>query len=377
MASVTKAEFEAALVQATSMREPSYSSIQALHYHWEDDNTNAERDEESFKQLTQILGASTESYIIPKTERMPVYQVRSLIDPMIGKALSENGRSLIILHYAGHGNPNNLGELELCSLSGKKMAVHPIMSIFDSESAIPLDLMIDFLVIFDCCYSFLASRAPLPNSRLVEVLTSGDARDPIAFPAGTHNSLTFKLLVEIRSRAQRGDKRVEIADAIDTLRQNSPIKKPQYAPKLGLGSITLPLNPAMTAISINKPISTSDTPGMLATFSIHVSKTFDKQELQALVNWILQLPKTKSATLKLESIKETQSMLFIFEGSCLCFSRIFGLPGVILICENLPNDFSWVLPQKPSVSSSSRSRESTSHVNDENNPPLSAPKGSQ
>lgn len=109
MASVTKAEFEAALVQATSMREPSYSSIQALHYHWEDDNTNAERDEESFKQLTQILGASTESYIIPKTERMPVYQVRSLIDPMIGKALSENGRSLIILHYAGHGNPNNLG----------------------------------------------------------------------------------------------------------------------------------------------------------------------------------------------------------------------------------------------------------------------------
>jgi hypothetical protein len=36
-------------------------------------------------------------------------------------------------------------------------------------------------------------------------------------------------------------------------------------------------------------------------------------------------------------------MLFILEGTYLAFSRISGLPGVELICENRQADFSWLL----------------------------------
>jgi hypothetical protein len=41
-------------------------------------------------------------------------------------------------------------------------------------------------------------------------------------------------------------------------------------------------------------------------------------------------------------------MLFIFEASRLCFLGIYGLPGVSLICENQPDDFSWLLHPTPS-----------------------------
>lgn len=61
-----------------------------------------------------------------------------------------------------------------------------------------------------------------------------------------------------------------------------------------------------------------------------------------LVGWLAMMPKSKSAALKLESVKSTNSMLFIFESSYLSFMRIDGMPGVSLICENGPSDFSWL-----------------------------------
>jgi hypothetical protein len=40
-------------------------------------------------------------------------------------------------------------------------------------------------------------------------------------------------------------------------------------------------------------------------------------------------------------------MLFIFEGNRLCFSRIDGIPGAELICENEPCNFDWLLHPQP------------------------------
>lgn len=51
----------------------------------------------------------------------------------------------------------------------------------------------------------------------------------------------------------------------------------------------------------------------MATFSIHVSHNFSDGELRDLVEWIGTLPKMKCGTLKLESVKRTNSMLLIFE----------------------------------------------------------------
>jgi hypothetical protein len=78
---------------------------------------------------------------------------------------------------------------------------------------------------------------------------------------------------------------------------------------LGISSITLPLNTTTTAAMAN-PTPPKSVPGLLATFS--VSKAFNRQGLKDLVGWLEKMPKVKSASLKLESVKTTNSMLFYF-----------------------------------------------------------------
>jgi hypothetical protein len=347
MNSITKAEFELAFEGAVSRRAAHYTNFYALHVRWEDDNTNADRDENSFREMVQLLGfPSPDVHVIPKSDPIPGFELRSQVSKVLVKAVHTLGRSIFIIHYSGHGGANDLNELELCSLSGKKIAANGFLLDITTDMMIGLDQPVDIIVIFDCCYSSLAARNTNPQSRIVEILSAGDKSDPVAFAAGTKNSLTSKLLIEIRSRSQRGDKVVEIADVIDKLQQSSPVKKPGYAATLGISSITLPLNTTTTAAMAN-PTPPKSVPGLLATFSVHVSKTFNKQELKDLVGWLEKMPKVKSASLKLESVKTTNSMLFIFESSRLCFLRIYGLPGVSLICENQPDDFSWLLHPTP------------------------------
>lgn len=54
-----------------------------------------------------------------------------------------------------------------------------------------------------------------------------------------------------------------------------------YTGKLGPGSIVLPLVSTVPSVASRPPV-----PGLMATFSIHVSDDFSDQELRDLVNWI-------------------------------------------------------------------------------------------
>ncbi|KAI1933366.1 hypothetical protein LOZ66_006493 [Ophidiomyces ophidiicola] len=104
---------------------------------------------------------------------------------------------------------------------------------------------------------------------------------------------------------QAGATSVEMVDVANTLRNQSPLKKPGHATRVGVGSVVLPLLPNKAG-TINNP--NPSEPGMLATFSIHVGKTFTKAEVEDLGAWLASIPKVKSASLRLESIKQTQSM---------------------------------------------------------------------
>jgi hypothetical protein len=99
----------------------------------------------------------------------------------------------------------------------------------------------------------------------VEILAAGDKRNVIALGAGPTNSFTQNLLIEVRHRAQYGEKLVEIADLINALRQSSPVKKPTHGIRLGMGSITLPLN---TTTATAPPLTSMKRNGLLATFSL-------------------------------------------------------------------------------------------------------------
>lgn len=82
-----------------------------------------------------------------------------------------------------------------------------------------------------------------------------------------------------------------------------------------------------------------------------MSKTFSRDELKEHLKWIETFPKTKGASLKLENVKQTYSIFFIFEASRLSYLRICGLslPVPNRICENEPTDFSWLLAPEPAV----------------------------
>jgi hypothetical protein len=73
-----------------------------------------------------------------------------------------------------------------------------IWLVFTSETDITTDMMvgldqtIDIIVIFDCYYSSLAARNTNSESRIVEILSAGDKRDPVTFAAGKKNSLSSK-----------------------------------------------------------------------------------------------------------------------------------------------------------------------------------------
>jgi hypothetical protein len=106
------------------------------------------------------------------------------------------------LHYAGHGIEGAGGELVLTTTNGRKrVRTGAIMELLTDEAGyLENQSKIDVLLIFDCCYSFLAGRQLHPSNN-VEVITAGDeARDPIAFAAGLKNSFTCKLKVGRKAR---------------------------------------------------------------------------------------------------------------------------------------------------------------------------------
>ncbi|KAJ9349271.1 hypothetical protein DTO027B9_7671 [Paecilomyces variotii] len=340
MSSVSKKELEDALRAAVARQSHKYQNYHAFHFRFEDDDTRADRDGTTFANLAKILCFPTpQTYVIPKANPTPGFEVMSKISAIISKASTATGRSLVLIHYAGHGGASDSNELTLNSTSGK-IAASLLVSLLVDEILLPFDAPLDIILIFDCCYSFPAARKPNPKSRIVEILTAGDDRDPIAFSAGTQLSFTSKVLVEVRKRAQNGEKFIEVVDLIDTLRKSSPVKTPSYAAKVGMGSITLPL--AQIPITPSTSPMRRNPPGPLATFSLHVSKTFSRDELKELVKWIGTFPKTKGASMKLENVKQTSSLVFIFEASRLSYLRICGLPGMLLICENETADFSWL-----------------------------------
>ena len=71
------------------------------------------------------------TYVIPRVlqfNKMPPFELQEKIAYILAKAAHDPGNSVVILHYAGHGRKNLNGELELCGLSGKVIAVERFLN---------------------------------------------------------------------------------------------------------------------------------------------------------------------------------------------------------------------------------------------------------
>jgi hypothetical protein len=282
MAALTKLEFETALRCAVQRREATdYDNFFSLHFHWEDDHDRASHDESNFRQILDLLGfppGVTE--IISKETQTPRSKVQHHIIDLLDKAALTPGRSIFLIHYAGHAREDDVipkSGLELCGSSRdtERIWTDGLLGNLHLDFMLPSGSPVDVIVIFDCCYTFSASRKPDPQSRVVEILCAGDVPHPtysFRFPLSDPftGSITSKLLAEIKSRRQRGDTHVEIADLMDSLPLNPGKVFSSYVPQVGLRSISLRL-PAAARSDGMSPTGIVPSAGIRATFSIRVS----------------------------------------------------------------------------------------------------------
>lgn len=364
---VSFTEFRTLIESAITRRSNfSYTHRKAIHFHWANDNTHPDLDLLSLEKMCELIGfAKPDSHVLEESNPLPGYTMRSKIDDEVKAAIHRPGRTILIVHYAGHGTDNGSGELVLSDRWGKKLARADLLLASVESTELASDAPIDVLYIFDCCFSFLATRQINARSRLVEVLAANDYRNPSAFGPQSAHSLTSKLYLEVRDRAQRGEKMIEIAQIMDKLQQSTVVKTPSHAVKIGLGSIVLPLSPFPNPRSATSTSSQpAYRPGLLASFTIHTTEPCDEVDIRNAANWAESFPQSKTLSLHYEGSKRVNSTLFFFEVQRLAFLRIAGAPGVTLICENKP--YTW---NNPSQRAHFTGSVENSGVNDENKSP--------
>lgn len=301
-------DLEPLLKKLVDQHHRQFANALSLSISWQDDNTNASRDVSNFQAILRLFGYPTaEEYVIPDNACMPGWDIAVKIQGLIRQAMKMTGRTIILIHYAGHGLNHNERLFFCDSTEKKKFNVdRNLLNFVDSESNLTDSDNIDIVFIFDCCYSYLATRGYRGENRVVEVLAAVDAESKLAFSAGVRASFTGKLYAEILRRKQLGAKDVELADLIMYLRKESPVKKPAYRILVGVNSLRL----SIAGDNEQGPIYHPPGPALQAVFSFRLAETLTIGQLAAFCDWIWKLP--REIGLSLELVFETQSMLMIF-----------------------------------------------------------------
>ncbi|OJJ40815.1 hypothetical protein ASPWEDRAFT_235099 [Aspergillus wentii DTO 134E9] len=260
---------------------------------------------------------------------MPGLAIRDKLDNMLTTAVSSSGRTLVLVHYAGHGEDIE-GELHFVGPPGHSRRERTIRAnrwIFaevdmDDSFLGPADL-VDAIFFFDSCYSHLTTRSPV-RSRVVEVLAAVDASDPFAFPPRTRPSFTAEVANEIAFRKARGDRVVEFAELVQFLRASSEVK-PIYAMRVGFNSTRLTFPDILTQ-------STPQFPSLQAVFSFHVYNA-SSDDIAEYVVWTQTLPPDIGLSSENTYATNCDGVCLILRSSYAFYTKLAGLPGVQLVCE--------------------------------------------
>lgn len=321
---------------AADRRQRNYVNAHAYHWHWEGENTNLEEDSNTFIKIAHLLGFSDPKVdVIRRDSASPGFDLKLKIMSLLNRAYLEPGNSVILLHYAGRAAVNHINELEFISPFGTRIAAKGIMIDILSDYVIPFDAGVDVVIVMDCCYPNLLAHAQPGYRRKVDILAAGDYKDPAASDSHQAPSFTSKIYMDLQERVRRGAREVEMAQLITSLRdRESQIETPTYLAKLGPGSVTLPIVPQPPS---SAPPS-YPSPGLLATFAMHISEPLTKTEVDDILRSISPIPEERTSNFKIDQVKRTStnSTVIILESPLSTFYRIAGLPGVNLICENYP-----------------------------------------
>jgi hypothetical protein len=317
--------FENTLRAAVRQRAIRYTEAHSLSLRWEADDTNAIHDAIHFQSILRLFSLpAAEELVLSSNDRFPAWTVQRKFSDLLSGIMTAQGRTLIIVHYAGHGSSGPDGSLWFIERQGgrKVNAERFLFSVVgpDVENVDSFDV----LFIFDCCYGLIACRAADSSQRIVEIVAATTEDNPRAF-APPCVTVTANLVAEITRRQRDGHQYVEIADIVATLRANSTIKKPGHCLKLGVASICLPF----TGLSGIDPKRIQ--PSLRAVFSVHINDNMTQEKVNQFLHWVRTLPEFASITL--EGVYPTSSSCLILSAAWSVWSKLQGMAGYQLIAE--------------------------------------------
>ena len=353
------------LENAISQRGRPYQEMFVVSVRFEADETSADKDQQMFFNLVKCINlplASNhpQSLVIRSDDVHPGWTVGFFLERLLDIISACEGRSLLLLHYAGHGGLNANGDLTF-------YARVPGVRAFDYVRIIDRTLVtpslsvekklerIDVVIILDSCFSGNAIRATPLAERTVELLAAVSA-DQRAFgkPSDSarilNRTFTARLAGEVAIRRGREEKSLVLSDVIANLRSHSNAERlPLFQTVAGSKAIRIPLKPRIgnepipsrpprgalgsseSSESYDPSRSMNATPNLRVIFTLHIDRTPDDNDLQSLVGWVRGLDPFLG--LELTGVHLSRSTLLTFSALWRVWANLKSLPGFNFVGE--------------------------------------------
>ncbi|KAK2736888.1 hypothetical protein FQN55_001383 [Onygenales sp. PD_40] len=342
--SVSEADFRARLEAAVEQRARTFTNHYTLHVHFQNDDTRADRDADNFKTICAAFGLPQPHEIIIKpTDPSPSWTIQGDFTKMLTAARQAPGRSLVMVHYAGHGSLNHFDRLIFQANQHEPRSVQFadafLNHVSESSDFTQHDPDVDVVMIIDSCCSGAATRTISPQiPRVVEILAACKA-DASALGNQLNTSIGGKVRIQNRTFSakladivakQKGKgEPLSFAEMMGIIDQNSPKIKPFYELLLGSASIRLPF-PTQSLTAATKISPSAEA--YRAVFSVHLSGALTNDALQDLVKWIRTLD--LSMDIKVDAVYQTNSVGLIIEAPFHVYAQLNSLQGIRLVFEN-------------------------------------------
>lgn len=184
---ISESEFKASLEAAVDQRAREYTRTFSLHIRFENGDTSAQKDAANFQSFLRAFALSqAEEYVIKPSEPSPGWAVKGKFHAILSKAIETPGRSLVLIHYAGHGGLDGFGRLVFQANMKESRGFRfgaalpsDVSETFDLNTETPA---VDVVFMLDSCYSGPALRGVHGTSRVVEILAACEANTTTFWP---------------------------------------------------------------------------------------------------------------------------------------------------------------------------------------------------
>ena len=325
---------------AVDNRGRQYAFCHTYSITFKNGDARASDDTSHFQTMLRLLGLPRAKEIILE-EKTSLWDLHDEFGKLTNLLDQEDGRKLIIMHYAGVGLFKE-GDFHLAASLTSNRTLHfdqGFGSLWTSNGDFDNS---DVILILDCCYSRAMTRSMKQTDRSVEIVAAaGMTREACENPSNRirvqNRTLTSRLSDEIGRAVSNNDRSsVAFSEIIADMRQTSITERlPEYSLRQGTIGIRLPLPESSRAMA--QESSSSSDPQLTALFKIHLNVADSTSpEVVALIEWIQSL--NPNTGLELNGVfqgRRRNSTHIILCAPWPLWAVFNGLEGFDLICESV------------------------------------------